>query len=129
MNTVKYKYREPALIREIHSYIDSTYTQHYTKDGNTQVTEFIVQQRNSYEFLIGCAMKYTARYGKKEGFNKKDLLKAIHTLIQALHYHYEFHESSKEEIVIPQLELFGATETPTNNKFPGTTLHTQEHTQ
>ena len=27
------------------------------------------------------AMKYLSRYGKKEGYNKKDLLKAIHYIV------------------------------------------------
>jgi hypothetical protein len=40
------------------------------------------------EFTRGAAMKYLFRFGKKEGKNKKDLLKCLHYVI--LLYHYSF---------------------------------------
>lgn len=38
-------------------------------------------------FCIGNILKYAQRYGKKEGCNRKDLLKVIHYAIMALHVH------------------------------------------
>ena len=38
-------------------------------------------------------MKYAQRYGKKEGRNRKDLLKVIHYSIMALHNHDELYSS------------------------------------
>jgi hypothetical protein len=38
------------------------------------------------EMCLGTIVKYAMRYGKKEGKNKKDLLKIIHYTILALHY-------------------------------------------
>jgi hypothetical protein len=32
------------------------------------------------------AIKYLARYGKKDGRNRKDLLKAIHYIVLMMHY-------------------------------------------
>jgi hypothetical protein len=34
---------------------------------------------------MGNIIKYAMRYGKKEGYNEKDLLKIIHYAIMALH--------------------------------------------
>ena len=38
------------------------------------------------EMCLGTIVKYAMRYGKKDGKNKKDLLKIIHYAILALHY-------------------------------------------
>ena len=38
-------------------------------------------------FCIGNIIKYAQRYGKKDGYNRKDLLKVLHYGIMALHNH------------------------------------------
>jgi hypothetical protein len=38
-------------------------------------------------FTIGNIMKYAQRYGKKNGYNRKDILKIIHYAIMLLHVH------------------------------------------
>ena len=38
-------------------------------------------------FCIGNIMKYAQRYGKKNGYNRSDLLKVVHYGIMALHNH------------------------------------------
>jgi hypothetical protein len=38
-------------------------------------------------FCLGNAIKYIQRYGKKDGFNRKDLIKATHYCIMAIHNH------------------------------------------
>jgi len=38
-------------------------------------------------FCIGNILKYSQRYGKKDGKNRNDLLKVIHYGIMALHNH------------------------------------------
>jgi hypothetical protein len=38
-------------------------------------------------FCIGNIMKYVQRYGKKDGYNRKDLMKVLHYTIMALHNH------------------------------------------
>ena len=37
--------------------------------------------------LIGNILKYAQRYGKKNGYNRKDLFKVIHYALMALHNH------------------------------------------
>ena len=65
-------------------YINSTYDEHYSKN-KFQATEFIIDAGHGEGFCIGNIMKYAQRYGKKDGKNRKDLLKVIHYAIIALH--------------------------------------------
>jgi len=82
---IDYKYNEDNALADIKSYIDSTYTQHYS--GKYQATDMIIDAGHGSGFCIGNIMKYAKRYGKKDGYNKKDLLKIIHYAIIQLHVH------------------------------------------
>jgi hypothetical protein len=86
---VIYKFNEGAILDKIKDYIDSTYTAHYSEKDGIQALEFIMSNSDSYDFLKGNVLKYTARYGKKEGHNPKDILKAIHYLILLYHFSLE----------------------------------------
>ena len=83
---IDYRYKEGELLQEINCYIDKTYTEHYSQN-KFQATEFIIDSGHGEGFTIGNCMKYLQRYGKKEGKNRKDLLKVIHYAIIALHIH------------------------------------------
>ena len=76
------KYGEDKIIQEIFDYIKSTYGQHYstTEDG-FQVQDMLRQLGIDKDFCQANAIKYLCRYGKKDGKNRKDLLKAIHYVI------------------------------------------------
>ena len=76
------KYGEDKIIKEISNYIQATYGQHYstTKDG-FQVQDMLRQLDIDKDFCQANAIKYLCRYGKKDGKNRKDLLKAIHYVI------------------------------------------------
>lgn len=65
------------------NYIESTYTQHYSvgRDGKIQVQDLLRQLGIDKDFCQANAIKYLARYGKKNGRNRKDLLKAMHYII------------------------------------------------
>ena len=78
-----YKFNEGEILKEIQTYVDSTYDQHYAT-GKIQSTEFILDTGHGLGFTIGNIIKYAQRYGKKDGFNKKDLYKVIHYAIIAL---------------------------------------------
>ena len=84
--TIKYKYNEDISIHELKEYIDKTYGEHYSKD-KFQATEFIIDSGHGEGFCIGNIMKYAQRYGKKDGYCRKDLLKVLHYGIIALHNH------------------------------------------
>ena len=79
-----YKYDEGNILSELKEYIDSTYDEHYSKN-KFQATEFIIDGGHGEGFCIGNIMKYAQRYGKKDGKNRRDLLKVIHYGIIALH--------------------------------------------
>jgi hypothetical protein len=88
VTTTDYKFKEDVTFHEVMEYINSTYEQHYSEKGGVQALDFIMANADSLDFLKGNAIKYLARYGKKEGMNKKDLFKAIHYII-LLHYFSE----------------------------------------
>ena len=89
------KYKEDKIIKEISDYISNTYTEHYstTKDG-FQVQDMLRHLGIDKDFCQANAIKYLARYGKKNGKNRKDLLKAIHYVILLM--------SSEDEELIKQ---------------------------
>ena len=77
MEKINYKYNEDELILELAHYINKTYSQHYSQN-NFQATEFIIDSGHGEGFCIGNILKYAQRYGKKNGYDRKDLFKVIH---------------------------------------------------
>ena len=86
MGQINYKYDEPALLRELTEYIDGTYGEHYSQN-KFQTTEFIIDNGHGIGFTAGNVMKYIQRYGKKEGRNRKDILKVLHYALIMLYVH------------------------------------------
>jgi len=81
----KYKYNEDIVLTEIEEYIDATYKGHYTNSNNSVQGLDIWKARGTMsDSCIDTSIKYLLRYGKKEGKNRKDLLKAAHYIILAL---------------------------------------------
>ncbi len=91
------KYREDEILEEIKEYIGGTYDQHYstTEDG-FQVMDMIKQLGIDKDFCQANAIKYLCRYGKKNGHNRKDLLKAIHYIVLLM--------SSEDQEYVDQME-------------------------
>ena len=81
---IDYKFSEDRLLDDLKAYIDSTYDAHYSKT-KFQATEFI--SGHGMGFCIGNVLKYAQRYGRKDGYNRKDLQKVLHYAIMALHVH------------------------------------------
>ena len=76
------KYGEEKIVKEISDYIKSTYGEHYSTDKNGfQVMDMLRQLGIDKDFCQANAIKYLCRYGKKDGKNRKDLLKAIHYIV------------------------------------------------
>lgn len=84
---INYKYNEGAIIRDFWNYIDSTYGQHYAGDQGLQVVDIWESLGSLDTTARDTAIKYLMRYGKKEGKNRKDLLKAIHYIVLMLYVH------------------------------------------
>ncbi len=83
---INYKYSEDRILKEIKEYIDATYGEHYSQN-KFQATEFIMDSGHGEGFCIGNIIKYAQRYGKKDGHNRKDLMKVLHYAIMSIHNH------------------------------------------
>lgn len=94
-NDIDYKFNENELIGELQDYIDSTYSAHYSRN-KFQSTEFIIDCGHGQGFALGNVLKYVQRYGKKDGYNRADLMKVLHYALIALYNHD--HEESIDEI-------------------------------
>lgn len=82
----KYKFSEGQLLEDLTAYIQSTYSEHYSKN-KFQSTEFIIDCGHGEGFALGNVLKYVQRYGKKGGRNRADLLKVLHYALIALSVH------------------------------------------
>ena len=93
---IEYKYNEEAILAELKEYIDKTYGEHYSQN-KFQTTEFIIDNGDGIGFCRGNIIKYAQRYDKKDGKNRKDLLKVLHYAIIMLHVH-DLYEGVNNEI-------------------------------
>ena len=75
-----YKYNEAKYLRELADYVDGTYGEHYVAK-EIQVIDIWESLESLDTTARDTAIKYLCRYGKKQGKNKKDLLKAMHYII------------------------------------------------
>ena len=91
--TKTFKYEEDAILKQAEEYIAKTYELHYTSDkGNYQTLDLIESIGDAEAFCRSNAIKYLSRFGKKDGKNRKDILKAIH-YCTLLHY-FSFNDNN-----------------------------------
>ena len=83
-----YDFNESELVEELKKYIYDTYGKHYAT-GKYQATDMIIDSGHGIGFCIGNIMKYAKRYGQKEGYNRKDIMKILHYAIILLYVHDE----------------------------------------
>lgn len=93
---INYKFNEDKLIEDLKQYVDKTYSGHYSKN-KFQSTEFIIDCGHGMGFALGNVLKYTQRYGKKDGYNRADLMKILHYALIALHVHDDTNKSETKE--------------------------------
>lgn len=91
MKNIKYKYNEDQIISDLKEYIVSTYGEHYiTEDSNVECFDAWIALGESNTTFRNTAIKYLWRYGKKNGNNKSDLMKALHYVLMCLYVdHYK----------------------------------------
>jgi len=75
-----YKYNEDKYLESIVNYVNGTYKEHYVAN-DIQVFDIWHSIGSLDTTARDTAIKYLIRYGKKQGKNRKDLLKAIHYII------------------------------------------------
>ena len=96
-----YKYDEDKIISDLKDYTDNTYDEHYSQN-KFQATEFIMDSGHGEGFCIGNIMKYAQRYGKKNGKDRKDLMKVVHYGIMALCNHDKERLNNPNQLPINQ---------------------------
>lgn len=86
-----YKYAENEIISDFHDYIDKTYEEHYkTNIKSIECFDAWIALGDSTPTFRNTAIKYLWRYGKKNGNNKADLMKALHYTLMCLYVdHYK----------------------------------------
>jgi len=91
-----WKFNEDKTLKAAEDYISSTYHQHYTsEESKVQVLDIIEAIGDGVPFCRDNLIKYSARFGKKNGFSKLDALKIIHYGI--LLYHFAgFHKNTTD---------------------------------
>jgi len=80
------KYNEEVILKEIYDYVMSTYQGHYVGKGEIQTVDVWDTLGSAETTCRDTALKYLMRFGKKDGKNKKDLLKAAHYIVLLMHY-------------------------------------------
>ena len=82
-----WKYEEDKTLKEVESYLSSTYHSHYTSEqSKTQTLDLIESIGDAEAFTRSNAIKYLSRFGKKNGKSKMDILKAIHYCVLLYHF-------------------------------------------
>lgn len=86
-----YKYAEDQIMSDLQAYIDKTYGEHYKSDTkDIECFDAWIALGDSTPTFRNTALKYLWRYGKKNGNNKNDLMKALHYVILCLYVdHYK----------------------------------------
>lgn len=88
--SIKYKFNEGVNIKEFSDWIDSTYGKDYHYVGENSIQAFDVWHSRGIDGAeathANTAIKYLMRYGKKHGYNRNDLLKAMHFILMLLYY-------------------------------------------
>ena len=88
---ISYKYAEDKILADLKAYLDKTYGEHYkTEDQGLECFDAWIALGDSTSSFRNTALKYLWRYGKKNGNNKDDLMKALHYIFMCLYVdHYK----------------------------------------
>lgn len=94
-SAISYKYAEDKILADLKAHLDATYTEHYaTENRGIECFDAWIALGDSTPTFRNTALKYLWRYGKKNGSNKKDLMKALHYIFMCL---YVDHYRSKDD--------------------------------
>lgn len=80
------RFNEDKNFAEALAYVKGTYGEHYANNDKHQLMDDIIESGEDLAFNRWNAIKYLKRYGKKSGYNRKDILKAIHYSILLLYH-------------------------------------------
>ena len=75
------RFNEEKNILGALEYIKGTYGEHYVGKNEVQTIDVWDSMGIAADVCQATAIKYLMRFGKKDGYNKKDIIKAIHYII------------------------------------------------
>ena len=82
-----WKFGEGKTLKVVEEYIKGTYNGHYASDkSKVQVLDMIDAIDDGVPFCRDNLIKYSSRFGKKDGMSKLDALKIIHYGILLYHF-------------------------------------------
>jgi len=82
-----WKFGENKTLKAVEDYIKSTYNSHYASENSkVQVLDIIDAIGDGVPFCRDNLIKYSSRFGKKNGMSKLDALKIIHYGILLYHF-------------------------------------------
>ncbi|MDW7642083.1 MAG: DUF3310 domain-containing protein [Nitrosarchaeum sp.] len=82
-----WKFGEGKTLKVVEDYIKGTYNGHYASDkSKVQVLDMIDAIDDGVPFCRDNLIKYSSRFGKKDGMSKLDALKIIHYGILLYHF-------------------------------------------
>jgi hypothetical protein len=82
-----WKFGEDKTLKAVEEYIKSTYNSHYASENSkVQVLDIIDAIGDGVPFCRDNLIKYSSRFGKKDGMSKLDALKIIHYGILLYHF-------------------------------------------
>jgi hypothetical protein len=91
-----WKFGENKTLKAVEDYIKSTYNSHYASENSkVQVLDIIDAIGDGVPFCRDNLIKYSSRFGKKDGMSKLDALKIIHYGILLYHFAGFNNETSK----------------------------------
>lgn len=109
--SAKFKSLQGLYLQEVKDYFDSTKTNHYSSSSGRldaknplgdkiEAIDVIDSLGFLKEFTLSNVIKYVMRFGHKDGYNKKDIYKAIQYLIWLVIYieHHYVPPSNEDSI-------------------------------
>ena len=82
-----WKFGEGKTLKVVEEYIKGTYNGHYASDkSKVQVLDMIDAIDDGIPFCRDNLIKYSSRFGKKDGMSKLDALKIIHYGVLLYHF-------------------------------------------
>jgi hypothetical protein len=95
---IDYKYNEGESIKEIQTYVNATYNQHYSRN-KFQTTEFVVDCGHGTGFCVGNILKYAQRYGRKGSPEewRNDMMKVIHYIMLNINLYFHMTHIHKKQ--------------------------------
>ena len=77
------------FLDEVFKHILGTFGEHYGSNGGVQLVDLFHSNGDGMAYARTSAMRYIMRFGKKDGYNKKDLMKAAHCICLLYYFSQE----------------------------------------